>query len=344
MTKTKTIAYVLLWAAYMLFSFYYFPVYDSDVAIPSMILTAIGARLYGTYRGLLIVAISMPFHYVLLDYYGDILTVYQSKALGVCMQTATAFLFGSLKYMQDVATRLSSDLDKEVIDRTRELNQLIELLIIDDEKAQRNLGQDIHDGLSQHLTALLLFSSSLQKVLHDRNSPAVQHIDSLAEGAQRNLQLARKTSHTLFPFKMKETGFEAAFNGLISYFKETTSLTFTVHLDGCERFLPEIEAVHLYRIAYESILLAVHHEKATHINISLFSKNGRYHLVVEQLGIFAFQPNNNDMAVELMRYRAQQMHGRLQIATSSGKKKIITCEIPSAHLEERIQHGGSVHA
>ena len=90
MNMLKHTLYAVLWLLYIVLSFYYFPVYNINVVILSSILIAIGGWLYGVRGGLLIVLLSMPYHYVIMDYYGQTLETYQAKVFGVAIHIGAA--------------------------------------------------------------------------------------------------------------------------------------------------------------------------------------------------------------------------------------------------------------
>lgn len=310
---------------YIPLSFYWFPIYKISVVIPLALLIAIGGWLYGVRGGLLTSLSSMPYVYFLLDYYGDILETYQSKAFGTGDGILVAMISGTTKQMRDQVKDFSALLDQKASERTHQLDVLTTQLISEDEKLRIDLAHSIHNGLGQYLTGILLYSSSLEAELHDDQSVESALTSTLVESAKKNLHLARKASRILFPIRISETGLEMALDELTSYFIETIGLKFDIQLDNCHRYLPDQTILHLYRITYEGILSTLHYGNPSQFRIDLSSRNGDCHLLIES---DETQLINNSMEMELMRYRAKQIKGKLTINCPSGKKTIIKCQVP----------------
>ncbi len=201
-----------------------------------------------------------PYHYVFFEYYGDQVEVYQTAFIGTLVVIAIVYLVDTFKKQHLETQAVTVALDGKVAQRSREIRQLIEQLIDSDELHRRSLGQDIHDGIGQNLTGLLLYSSSLQTRLGQIDPILADRISPIISGARRTLDLARKVSRTLLPYKTVESGLAAALDELASYFNETHNLSIDIQLDGSEKPLPERTLIQLYRIVYECILNSVHHD------------------------------------------------------------------------------------
>jgi signal transduction histidine kinase len=279
----------------------------------------------------------MPYHYWLFDYYGEFLIFYQTKVFGIFSASCISLIAGRLKEMRDRVKGLSVELDRKVEERTNELDQLILKLITDDEHIRHNLAQDIHDGLGQNLTGLLLYSSSLLQDLKQQNSFEQQKAEELTNVAERTLNLARKVSRTLFPHKLEATGLETAFDELASYFADIKPIQFVINLEGAQKQLPENINVHFYRIAYESILNTVHNDNPTRIYITLTSRNHSHCLSLKILG--CSNPNiiSDNMFLELMRYRARLVSGKLEYKITNQGHILISCTIDTLHSEDQGQ-------
>ncbi len=326
-TVLKHILYALVWFLYLVFCFHWFPVYKTSIMIPSVLLVAIGGWLYGVRVSLLIVLCLEPYLYFLLDHNGDTLETYQTKAFGTGIGILVAIISGTTKRMRDQAKNFSTLLDQKANERTHELDVLTTRLISEDETLRINLAHNIHNGLGQYLTGVLLYSSSLETELHDNKSEEAARASALAESAKKNLHLARKASRILFPVRISVTGFEAALNELTSYFTETTGLKFDVQLDNFHQHLSDQTILHLYRITYEGILSALRYGTSSQINIALFGNHGSYLLRIESDETNLIKGN---MESELMRYRAKQIKGHLTIHNFDNKT-IIECQVPYNH-------------
>jgi len=333
----KHVVYGLAWAGYIVFCRVYYDEISSSVMIPSVLLIPLGAWLYGTTGGLLTLLATLPYHALVTSWLYAIQIEWPDQSLriiGIPTQIMSVYFVGYLKFLLEKLHKLNMELDQKVIERTHELDTLTTQLISEDENLRINLAQSIHDGLGQHLTGLLLYSSSLEAALRNKNSRHADCAAALEENAQRNLQLARKVSRTLFPVRMSETGLLAALDELVSYFTETVDLKFDVQLDESHRHLTDQAALHLYRIVYEGILNALHYASPSLIRISLSGKNGLCRLLIENDWNGEARPMNNSMEVELMRYRMRHINGKFTIDTKPGIKTVVECKFPCQYSHE----------
>lgn len=338
MGKIGNILYGLLWIAYMLFGFFYYPRFNANVAFPCLIIVAVGAWKHGIQFGLLGCLVSLPYHFFLFDYYAEIHIFYQGHFFGTLFLVVVALISGSLKEFRDRIKQNSFILEQKVAERTGELNHLIEQLIKDDENIRRSLGQDIHDGLGQNLTGLLLYSSSIHEDMKNNNSTALPQMEEMLENVNKCLHLARKVSRTLFPIKIMETGFDVALDELISYFTETTEVEFDIRLDGSEQHLSGSIVLHFYRIVYESILNTISNDTPSHIRITLQLENGGCCLSMRIYGCLDPEIICNNMFVMLMRYRARLVSGKLTVAITDTREILINCKVPDNRLNEKQTH------
>lgn len=322
------IAYGLLWIVHILFSFIFFQKFNISAAIPCIFLVGIGAWLFSSRTALLIALFALIYAAGLCDFYGDIFVIYQAKAFTTFSLITVVLLVGAFKKKHHAVRQLKVILDRKVEERTKELHQLIEQLITDDENLRRTLGQDIHDELGQNLTGLLLLGSSIQDDMERVQSDDLPRIQRIVSHAQHNLQLARKVSRTLFPFKMMETGLEAALDELTSCFSETNDIRFEIRLDGSEGKLPERVVIHFYRIAYECILNAIHYGTPDAIRFILRSNKTHTCLRAEIEGRMTGKEMRDNMFVEMMRYRIKSIQGDLNIPVASPETMVFSCSAP----------------
>lgn len=334
MWRYRHLVFGLACLTYVVFSFLLFPVFRINILIPSIIIVALSAWYYGTTAALALILLSIPYHaYVMSHVHGDILLIYQAKAFGACIQIVAALLVGKLKFMYDQIKQLNQELDATVIERTRELKERTKQLVDRDEKVRIELGQDIHDGLGQYLTGLLLYSSSLEAELHDTQSTDVARATNLVESAQKNLHLARKVSRTLFPVRMSEIGLKPAIFELTSYFSETNGIQFNVQIDPREHRLTTPAKIHIYRIVYGGIMISLHHENPGDILISLSFETNSGILIIESNGNGGHATSIDD-EVQLINYRVQQINGRLKVERTREGKTRIECTMPYRKISQ----------
>lgn len=225
----------------------------------------------------------------------------------------------------------------EALERTRALEREIVRV---SEREQRRIGQDLHDGLCQHLAAIGCAAKSLADDLEHCSRPeagVALEIEQLIKGA---VVEARDLSRGMFPVQMDAAGLVAALDGLAATTSRLTSVDVSFTEKG-EVHIPDPEAsMHLYRIAQESVANAIKHAAPRHVSITLKGEGDAVRLTVEDdgKGFFCESGSPDGMGLRTMAYRARQIGAALEIQERDGRGTSVCCETlfskPSQPREE----------
>ncbi len=220
---------------------------------------------------------------------------------------------------------------------------------------QRRIGQELHDGTGQELTALALFADTLTDLLKKAPQRStdnywtwqinaielgrMRHIsDRLLQGLREATRHVTQLSHGILPVLIEPEGLGAALEHLAV---ETDALD---HI-GCdfEYSAPVLvanaaTATHLYRIAQEAVNNALTHSNGDHIRISLRRVRADIVLTVTDNGI-GFDPHairsigsprvSRGFGLEIMHYRAAMIGGALLVTQATGGGTGIECTVPN---------------
>jgi signal transduction histidine kinase len=214
----------------------------------------------------------------------------------------------------------------EALERTRELEQEIVRV---SEREQRRIGQDLHDGLCQHLAAIGFAAKSLADDLEKCERPessAAKEIEGLLKEAVIE---ARDLARGMFPVQMDGAGLAAALEGLAA---TTTRLTSTkvVFTEVGEPHVDDVAtAMHLYRIAQESVANAIKHGSARHVFVTLENIRDILRLRIDDdgKGFFGNPAIISGMGMRTMAYRARLIGATLEIQERDGPGTCVWCEI-----------------
>jgi len=90
-------------------------------------------------------------------------------------------------------------------------------------------------------------------------------------------------------------------------------------------------AIHLYRIAQESVQNAIRHGKASRVIIVLSATNDAVTLCVKDNGQGFPQvlPEMRGLGLEIMKYRARTIGGQLSHKPDARKGTVLTCILPA---------------
>lgn len=211
----------------------------------------------------------------------------------------------------------------------RELEKQIDQVI---ESEQRRIGQDLHDGLCQHLVGVAFAAGTLQSDLESRGlSNHAGSAGRIAWMINEAISQARSLAHGLYPAGL-ESGLETALRALAAATHEYAGISCEYRRSGPE-FIPDAgTAIHLYRIAQEGVTNSLCHAMAKHIVIVIDNRNKDFELSISDdgTGMDAATAKRRGIGRNIMQYRANLIGGRLDILSSHGKGTRVLCTVPHA--------------
>jgi signal transduction histidine kinase len=245
-----------------------------------------------------------------LDVGGDAL-----PACGTLREAIGRRADGSCFSMECSFSELGSGAERMQIVVMRDVTQrrLLERQVLDvSEQLQRQIGQDLHDGLGQLLTGTAFLTKGLQHSLGTEHQPQAQRIVELI-----NLAIARvrNLARGLSPIHVESQSLEAVLRHTISEASELLGVACELSLhDFLDSAQPQTIA-QLCLIAREAITNAVRHGRAQRIIVRLSHQEDGSVLSVEDggVGIGDVDKPLEGLGLRSMRYRAKVIGGRLDI-------------------------------
>jgi PAS domain S-box-containing protein len=233
-------------------------------------------------------------------------------------------------------------LEQRVRDRTRELRKANkeleneierrkglegEILAVSDREQQR-LGQELHDGLCQHLTAVAFMTRSTALRLKQHRVVDANDIDKIAELVNNAAIDTRNLSRALHRFDVDSAGLVEALQDLVD--REIWRTPCRLEMKPSFRINDDAAAGHLYRIAREAVINANKHAKARQIVVKL--ERSRWGIIMRVIDDGVGLPNGfkpqQGLGYHIMKYRAQLMGGRLEIHPAKGGGACVSCYLP----------------
>jgi len=230
-------------------------------------------------------------------------------------------------------------LEQRVRARTRELHrankELIseierrkglegEILSVSDREQQR-LGQELHDGLCQHLTAVAFMARSVAMRLKKHRVVDADDIDKIAELINEAASDTRDLSRALHRSDVDAAGLVDALQDLAD--REIWRTPCRVDVTPSFQIDDDTTAAHLYRIAREAVINANKHAHATEIVIKLEqSQRGIVLRVLDNgIGLPNEQALKRGLGFHIMNYRADLIGGHLLIESPKRGGTSVSC-------------------
>jgi len=201
--------------------------------------------------------------------------------------------------------------------------------------AERNrMGQEIHDGLAQSFTGILMQLGAAEEATHEctRNSPLPAILTRIRALAKEGLQEARRSVQALRPEQLRRPGLELALRQLCE--RTTVDGRVKCNFEGTmtgEGLAPEKQH-ELLRIAQEAVSNALRHAHPANVDIVLCEAEGHWSLTVRDDGRgMTLMPElyaQQGYGLNNMRERAGAIGGQFHIDSKPGEGTRVSVTIP----------------
>jgi PAS domain S-box-containing protein len=197
-------------------------------------------------------------------------------------------------------------------------------------REQRRIGQDLHDGLGQHLTGIAFMSKVLQQKLSDKTLPEAAEAEKIVKLVNEAVNKTRELSRGLLPVMADAHGLMSALKQWASEVEDLFHICCTFQCDDSVLIHDVNSATHLYHIAQEAVNNAIKHGQPTHILISLSANDGEGILAVHDDGTGIPEPpaGHSGMGLRIMGYRANMIGGSTEILQDAEGGTTVTCRFP----------------
>ncbi|MCC6124254.1 MAG: CHASE domain-containing protein [Pirellulales bacterium] len=208
----------------------------------------------------------------------------------------------------------------------RLLRNLLELL----ENDRKLAAYEIHDGLAQQLTGLLLQLQNLQAAREREKTDAWNYLPKAIDLAGQCIAEARRLIGGLRPPILDESGVVAAIEYLVDENRRKESANIVFHHQVRFRHLAGPLEAALFRIAQECLTNACRYSQSAIIEIELKQLDGIVELNVQDWGV-GFEPekiNGEHFGLRGIRERARLLGGNAEIVSAPGAGTTVTVRLP----------------
>ena len=208
------------------------------------------------------------------------------------------------------------------------------------EREQRRIGQDLHDGLGQHLTGIAFMAKVQEQKLAERQIPEAADAAKIVQFVNDAILKTRELARGLLPVVSDAHGLMSALQQYASEIEDLFGI-------GCRFQCEEVVlihdapmATHLYHIAQEAVNNAIKHGHPRNILIRLYAGEREGTLIVKDDGVGITRPlgPHAGVGMHIMNYRAGMVGGTLEIRRELPRGTTVTCRFPISSVDDHQEH------
>jgi signal transduction histidine kinase len=194
-------------------------------------------------------------------------------------------------------------------------------------RVQMRIGQDIHDGLGQHLTGITFLSRALEKSLASKGLPEAAEAAEISKLVIEALSQTRNLARGLFPVEVESTRLCQSLRELASTTEQLFNISCTVECDSNLAVNNKNASTHLFRLAQEAINNAVKHGRAHRVGILLGTQGEKAVLRItdDGVGLPPESARRAGLGLRIMTYRAQKVGGSLDLQPGQAGGTVVSC-------------------
>jgi len=220
---------------------------------------------------------------------------------------------------------LVSSAIRDISERKRLEKTILEI----GEAERRRIGQDLHDGLGQHLTGVAFMGKVLEDQLAEASDPRAAEAAKIVKLVNDSIKMTRELARGLLPVASGAHGLMSA----LEHWAGEVSELFHVccRFDCCDPVPIHGEALadHLYRVTQEAVNNAIRHGRAHNVTIGLAVENGGGILTIRDDGCgFDAALTGRGLGLGIMNYRAKMIGGSLSVQSSVDSGTVVRCLFP----------------
>jgi PAS domain S-box-containing protein len=211
---------------------------------------------------------------------------------------------------------------RDVTERKRMEHEIVEV----SHREQQRIGEDLHDGLGQHLTGITFLTKALERKLATKAPEEAKEAAEIGRLVLQALAQTRNLARGLFPAELERNGLTAALVELTDSVQRTCGVRCTLKASEKISVNDNVLATHVFRIAQEAMNNSIKHSKAKNIEVTLDVNGDHLQLRVTDDGTgFSPEAKLEGLGLRIMQFRARRIGGELVVAAGDKGGTSVTC-------------------
>lgn len=192
------------------------------------------------------------------------------------------------------------------------------------ESERSRIAQELHDGVGQSLTAILL---ELGLLAEQASEPTASSLHGVREATRASLDEVRGVARRLRPHVLEDLGLRSALAALTNdLFSHVPTHVKRGIMPGLPSLDEPVELV-VFRVAQEALTNVARHARADTVQLNLSSRGSHVVLTVADDGV-GIDPDADGTGLSGMRERAALVRGTLAVARRDGGGTVVTLDVP----------------
>lgn len=264
---------------------------------------------------------------------------------GLLLAAAVAVLVGGYRLRVHSIAGRNRELERQVLERTREIEQLFlqtkELAVIEE---RNRLARDLHDSAKQKAFAAMAQLGAAQGVLRKNPPSARTHLEEAENLVYEVIQELTFLIQEMYPVALKDRGLISALREYLYEWENRADIPVQMQVEGGQRLPLYIEQA-IYRLVQEALANVARHSAAGRVELQLVFREGWFELTIRDDGC-GFDPETARQGIGLrsMQERVAAMEGTLEIYSSPGRGTRIRVQVPiqvnEPELRPHLKIGG----
>jgi PAS domain S-box-containing protein len=212
-----------------------------------------------------------------------------------------------------------------------ERKQLEKTILEISAREQRRIGQELHDGLGQHLTGIAFMSKVQEQKLMEKALPEAGDAAKIVGLVNEAIHKTRELARGLHPVVSHAEGLMSALRQYAGEVEDLFGVACRFQCLSPVLIHDDTVATHLYYVAREAVNNAIKHGAAQQIVVRLAADERQGALAIQDdgCGIGALAESGKGMGLHLMNYRARMIGGSLEVQRLPARGTLVTCLFPA---------------
>jgi signal transduction histidine kinase len=218
-----------------------------------------------------------------------------------------------------------------------ELRRLSSKLLTAHEEASKRIGQELHDGLAQTLSAVKIWAENAIIQLGQKDSvEAAKSFESVVSLAQGAVEEVRRISRNLRPSSLDDLGVLATISGSCQEFCTLyAEIEIEEQIEIEEDQVPDSLKIVIYRVLQEALNNIAKHSRANLVRFSLKAAGGMIEMIIDDNGegfemehILPDQRSDRGLGIASMKERTELSGGSFLIESHRGAGTTVRASWP----------------